>query len=274
MRKQEFVGERVNDALRHWAQGCPEVPPFTSPKEARSTGHSHAAGQCRPAGETLNESNEARQERSDARAREAGERKEGRSADPDQRFETADLYEVLQISRNADAETIHRVYRIMAARFHPDNPRTGNTERFLLMKRAYCILSDPARRAEYDATYEITRSEPMPVFQLREFVDGVDGERNRRLGILSLLYNLRRRNDARPGISVLELEQRMSIPREYLTFTLWYLRLKGYVSCEDSSDYAVTPDGIDYVEAHSSTNTVVRDLLNPGSQAEPEASAS
>jgi curved DNA-binding protein len=274
VRKREFAGERVNDALRHWAQEFSDAPPFAGPKEARATGHGHTAAQCRPAGETQNDNKETRQDRSDARAGEAGERKEDCGADDHQRFETADLYEVLQISRNADAETIHRVYRIMAARFHPDNPKTGNTERFLLMKRAYYILSDPARRAEYDATYEITRSEPMPVFQLREFVDGVEGERNRRLGILSLLYNLRRRNDARPGISVLELERRMSIPREYLTFTLWYLRLKGYVSCEDSSDYAVTPEGVDYVEAHSSTNTVVRDLLNPGAQGEPEPSAS
>ena len=54
-----------------------------------------------------------------------------------------DYYEVLQISRNAEVETIHRVYRMMATRFHPDNPRTGNTETFLLLKRAYQVLSDP-----------------------------------------------------------------------------------------------------------------------------------
>ena len=55
----------------------------------------------------------------------------------------SDYYEVLQISRNADVETIHRVYRIMAARFHPDNPRTGDTETFLVLRRAYQVLGDP-----------------------------------------------------------------------------------------------------------------------------------
>jgi hypothetical protein len=35
-----------------------------------------------------------------------------------------DYYEVLQLSPKADLETIHRVYRIMAARFHPDNPES------------------------------------------------------------------------------------------------------------------------------------------------------
>jgi curved DNA-binding protein len=33
-----------------------------------------------------------------------------------------DYYEFLQISPNADVDTIHRVYRFLAARFHPDNP--------------------------------------------------------------------------------------------------------------------------------------------------------
>src|SRR6266545_4769258 len=93
-----------------------------------------------------------------------------------------DYYELMQISRNADMETIHRVYHIMAARFHPDNPRTGDSERFLLLTRAYQILSEPARRLQYDAALLSHDAEPLPVFQLKDFVDGVDGEINRRLG--------------------------------------------------------------------------------------------
>ena len=34
---------------------------------------------------------------------------------------TIDYYEVLQISPNADPDTVHRVYRLLAQRFHPDN---------------------------------------------------------------------------------------------------------------------------------------------------------
>ena len=37
-----------------------------------------------------------------------------------------DYYEVLQISPNAEAETIQRVFRILAARYHPDNPETAS----------------------------------------------------------------------------------------------------------------------------------------------------
>lgn len=33
-----------------------------------------------------------------------------------------DHYEALQISQNAEPETISRVFRLFAQRFHPDNP--------------------------------------------------------------------------------------------------------------------------------------------------------
>jgi hypothetical protein len=70
-------------------------------------------------------------------------------------------------------------------------------------------------------------------------------------------------------VSVLELERRMAFPREYLNFTLWYLRAKGYVSMmEDNSDYSLTGTGADYVESCSTTNRVIRELLSAGTGAE------
>ena len=38
-------------------------------------------------------------------------------------------YEDLQVSSNADIETIERVYRLLAKRYHPDNNGTGNAEK-------------------------------------------------------------------------------------------------------------------------------------------------
>ncbi len=48
-----------------------------------------------------------------------------------------DYYEFLQISSNAEVDTIHRVYKFLAARFHPDNQSSGNPEQFRLLKTAY-----------------------------------------------------------------------------------------------------------------------------------------
>ncbi len=84
-----------------------------------------------------------------------------------------DYYEVLQLSPNADAETISRVYRILAARFHPDNTETGNSEKFIQLCEAHQILSDSDKRASYDVRHQAASSPaaeakaPSPVGALR-----------------------------------------------------------------------------------------------------------
>ena len=85
-----------------------------------------------------------------------------------------DYYEVLQISPNADMETVHRVFRMMASRLHPDNPQTGSIEKFLLLKRAYDVLSDSGQRARYDASRSEDHAGPIPIFELKDFVFGLE----------------------------------------------------------------------------------------------------
>jgi hypothetical protein len=177
-----------------------------------------------------------------------------------------DYYEVLQINRQAETEAIHRIYRIMAARFHPDNPETGDVEKFLLLKKAYEVLSDPALRAEYEARHRKREAQPLPIFELKDFVNGVHAEANRRLGVLSLLYNQRRQDPERPVISLLELERLMAFPREYLGFSLWYLRSKQYVTVADNSDFVLTALGVDYVEENIGKSKALGKMLFPNGE--------
>jgi curved DNA-binding protein len=190
---------------------------------------------------------------------------ETRGAEVSENESEFDYYDILQISPKADVQTIHRVFRIMAARFHPDNPETGDVEQFLRLKRAYTALSDVERRAAYDAQRESRETGPMPIFELKEFVTGVEAEANRRLGVLSLLYNQRRASPDHPGVSLLDLEQRMGFPREYLSFTMWYLRAKEFIIVADNSDFSLTAAGADYVEKKAARNDIVSKLLRPGS---------
>jgi curved DNA-binding protein CbpA len=180
---------------------------------------------------------------------------------PKTRDDFVDYYELMQISQNADLETIHRVYRMLAARYHPDNPETGDAEKFLLLNEARRHLSDPERRAAYDVTYNSRNTEPIRVFEMREFAEGIDGESNRRMGLLCLLYNRRRANSDHPGLSVLELETMMWFPREHLVFTIWYLKEKGYIRQDDQSSLMITAEGTDYVEENLPTNKTLYKLL-------------
>ena len=51
-----------------------------------------------------------------------------------------DYYEMLRVSPGAELESIQRVHRALAARYHPDNLETGDLERFLLVNEAFKVL--------------------------------------------------------------------------------------------------------------------------------------
>jgi len=62
-------------------------------------------------------------------------------------------------------ETVERVYRILAKRYHPDNQETGNPTRFAEIHRAYEVLANPVSRAGYDAKYDENRATTWKIFK-------------------------------------------------------------------------------------------------------------
>jgi molecular chaperone DnaJ len=62
-----------------------------------------------------------------------------------------DLYELLGVDHDADADAIKRAYRRLARQLHPDvNPDPHTQEKFKEVSLAYEVLSDPQKRAAYD----------------------------------------------------------------------------------------------------------------------------
>ena len=73
-----------------------------------------------------------------------------------------DYYEVLGVPRTASAEDIKKAYRKLARKHHPDlhppESRAKATEQFQQINEAHEVLSDPQKRAKYDALGENWRS--------------------------------------------------------------------------------------------------------------------
>ena len=166
-----------------------------------------------------------------------------------------DYYELLQISPNAEPETIHRVYRLLAQRYHPDNQHTGDETRFRALVQAYELLTDPERRAQYDVLYNEVRKNRFQAVSTPERADNpIEVEQMIRLTVLEVLYERRRSEPSKAGVFVLDLEELTGHAREHLEFTLWYLTRKSFISREDNSKLSITAEGIDYLEAQVLTN--------------------
>jgi DnaJ-class molecular chaperone len=64
-----------------------------------------------------------------------------------------DYYDILGVRINTEPEVIKGAYNAMARKFHPDiNP--AGAARMKAVNEAYEVLSDPLRKADYDAAYK------------------------------------------------------------------------------------------------------------------------
>jgi len=163
-------------------------------------------------------------------------------------FQEQDYYEIMQLSPNADGETIHRVYRLLAQRYHPDNADTGNSELFVQLTEAFQTLSDAERRAGYDARHSAEKKLRWKIFDQTTVATGPDVEKRKRQGILALLYATTVKDPERGSLTVHAFEDMLGCPKEHLEAALWYLKGKGYVQRNDGGRYTLTVNGFEEAE--------------------------
>ena len=171
-----------------------------------------------------------------------------------------DHYEVLQISPNAQMETIQRVYRLLAQIYHPDNKDTGEQAMFEQVLAAYRVLSDAELRAAYDVEYRAVSGLKWKIFDQPSAVVGFEAEKRKRMGILSLLCTKRMNQPDQPSLNIVELEQLLGCAREHLEISLWYLRESGRIQRSDNGKYALTVKGMETLEESQSEDQTVAQL--------------
>ncbi|HLG99428.1 MAG TPA: DnaJ domain-containing protein [Bryobacteraceae bacterium] len=169
-----------------------------------------------------------------------------------------DHYEALQLSSNADAETIQRVFRIMAQRYHPDNLQTGNVDLFRKVKESYDVLSDPCKRAAYDVRRNAYRTDRFKIFNGWQSSTGIEAEKRKRQGILAVLYAQRANNAQQPSITMHEMEDLLACPKEHLEFSLWFLRECKYIARTDNNRFSITCEGVMAAEREPAVIPIAR----------------
>jgi curved DNA-binding protein CbpA len=156
-----------------------------------------------------------------------------------------DYYEILEISPNANSETIDRIFRYLAQRYHPDNQDTGDVLRFSEIVRAHNTLRDPVKRAQYDIQHNNHSHFRWKLAEEASDSKGIERDVDIQDKLLSILYVKRRQNINNPGIGNVDLEQLSGCPREHLEFHLWYLKEKGWIARLEDGMLAITVEGVD-----------------------------
>ncbi|RPJ00491.1 MAG: J domain-containing protein, partial [Deltaproteobacteria bacterium] len=153
--------------------------------------------------------------------------------------DAVDYYEILQVSPKAEKGIIERAFRMLAKRYHPDNKQTGDAEKFDILVEAYRVLSDPERRAAYDADHKPNGVHENDVFSNGLKSRGPEAEKVIHQVILIALYSARRRDVSKPGVGIVELEKRFGLPEKEMEFHIWYLKEKGWVQRLDTGELAI-----------------------------------
>ncbi len=162
--------------------------------------------------------------------------------------EFVDYYELLQLSPNADTDTIERIFRHLAKKTHPDSTEFPDNDLFQRIVEAHRTLADPEARAGYDAKYQEYLKSKWSLAAEASGMTAFDADRITRERLLSLLYVQRRRNMRDPGLGELTIARFLFTPVELLEFHLWYLKAQGWVERLDSGLLAITALGVDQVE--------------------------
>ena len=164
-----------------------------------------------------------------------------------------DLYEIMEISPNADLATIERMFRYLAQRYHPDNQDTGDRPRFDAIMAAYGTLKDPVKRAQYDIQHKNNSSE---LAEAASDSEGIGRDADIQDKLLSILYVQRRQNIRDPGIGSGILGRTLDCPAEHMEFHLWYLKEKGWVNRTDGGAFAITAEGVDRANSEHRRKTI------------------
>jgi hypothetical protein len=160
-----------------------------------------------------------------------------------------DCYELLQVSRQADIETIHRIFHVLAQRYHPDNTKTGNEEKFRQLVQAHSVLTDPERRAAHDVQLADGDKGRMKLFDAIQTSQGVPAEIRKRQAILRLLYTKRLTEPHQPLMRGRDFVELLGCPMEHLEFCLWYLKENKLILRGDNNKFEITCLGVEAFEA-------------------------
>ena len=163
---------------------------------------------------------------------------------------TPDYYSILQVKRDCDERSLEVAFHALAKKYHPDNTRTADPEKFHSIVEAYNVLRDPDERKAYDQfrPAENGKASPFPSdddLLIEESAALSDAEMHEK--ILLTLYKRRRNHPTDAGRLGWLLQEQLGCPEENFEFHIWYLKAKNLIEIDEQSRLAITIEGVDHI---------------------------
>ena len=169
--------------------------------------------------------------------------------------EFVDFYALLKVDAGSDRPTVEKAYRQLAQLYHPDRSETADVEKFQEATRAYKVLKDARRRAEYDKqrNRHLGIEDPAPTPRDDIVINGSTAVQDAEVHeqILLALYKQRRENAREPGMMPYYVQRELDCSDESFEFHTWYLKSKGFIEITQASELAITIEGVDHVISSS-----------------------
>ena len=89
----------------------------------------------------------------------------------------------------------------------------------------------------------------------------VADEQTHRLALMCVLYDRRRQQPSRPGISYRQIESLMTTTSDEILFSIIYLKKRGLVLQDDKSNVQITVQGMEYLEQNLPGPELILPLL-------------
>ena len=163
-------------------------------------------------------------------------------------------------------DAIRFAYANLADRYHPRAGLEPNQEKYDAVTLAFEILSDPELRKDFDKLKGIG-GEEKPRFSGPSFFEAYGRDTLLRVTLLCVLYDRRRTKPFTPSLSMRHIEAMVAATSEELNFALWYLKVRDMVAQDDKSSLQITPDGMDFLQAHPPQPESVLVMIRSGSMA-------
>jgi curved DNA-binding protein CbpA len=180
-----------------------------------------------------------------------------------------DHYKILGIDPKSTLDIIQLAYNALRDVYAPNG--TGpNHEKFDEITLAIEVLSDPVGRKMFDSVRGGDDDRDIS-FSGMDFFNSLQSERDRRMTMLCVLYDVRRQNPRVPLITMRQFEKIVDMTEEQIQMALWYAKTLGWVSVDDKSKMQISAAGMDFLQANAPDPASIWPFLKNPSGPRPEA---